>query len=58
MVCLVTLFSPYFLFPKIIFYFLDKKTYLTTQNGQKIKTVLKTQFVNKTENNISSQIEF
>ena len=50
MVCLVTLFSPYFLFPKIIFYFLDKKTYLTTQNGQKTKTVLKTQFVNKTEN--------
>ena len=47
--CLVTVFSDYFLFSKIIFYFLDKKTCLVSQNGQKTKTVFKAQFVKKTE---------
>ena len=40
-VCLVTVFSPYFLFSKIIFYFLDYKTCLATQNRQKTKTISK-----------------
>ena len=43
-------FFPYFLFSKIIFYFWNKKTYLTTQNGQKIIIILKTQSVKETEN--------
>ena len=48
MICLVTVFSPYFMFLKAIFYFWDQKTCLATQNRQ--KTVLKTQFVKEIEN--------
>ena len=43
-------FLPYFLFSKTIFYFWDWKTCLATQNRQKTKTVVKTQFVKETEN--------
>ena len=39
-----------FCFQKKNFYFWDKKTCLVTQNGQKTKIVLKTQFMKETEN--------
>ena len=40
----------YFLFPKFFFLLLKLKTYLTIQNGEKTKTVLKTQFAKEIEN--------
>ena len=49
-VCLVTVFSPYFLFLRTIFYIWDYKTCLATQNEQKTKTILQTQFMKETEN--------
>ena len=50
-VCLVTIFFPYFMFPKIIFYFIFETKELVWQpKMDKTKNVFKTQFMKKTKN--------